>query len=101
MNFYESERIIRKNKKYVKSKAYEVINKAQSKGLTYEEIVFANDCALKHSDMLNETQVDILNMVREIAKSKMEQSNENTTSSDTILPDSVSTDPTTPNTKTS
>ena len=76
MRFYESERIIRKNRKYVKSKAYDAYRDSQKKGLSDEEIMHACECAMKHTNVLNETQIDILGVVRNIAKSNLEKNDE-------------------------
>ena len=77
--FYESERIVRKNRKYVKSRACGIVQQGLNKGLTYEEIVFANDMMLKNDDILNETQIDIVKMARQIAQTEMEKENEEST----------------------
>lgn len=75
--FYESERIIRKNRKHIKSKAYSAYETAKNTGMSDEEIVAASTGVITaDKDMLNETQIDIISMTRKIALSNMEKIDE-------------------------
>lgn len=78
--FYESDRIITKNKKYVKSKAYIAYESARNTGMSNEEIAAASiDAVTNSKDMLNETQIDIISITHEIALSNMEKIDEKNT----------------------
>lgn len=72
--FYEDERIVRKQQKYVKSKAYQKVKRLEDKGLSDDEIVGCLDVLLAQDN--NETQVDILNVARNIVISRQEKVNE-------------------------
>lgn len=71
--FYESSRIVNKNQKYVKTMAYNAINKALSLGISYEEIIVMNEIALKDSS-LSEIQVEILNKIHSLSQASVELS---------------------------
>lgn len=66
--FYETERIIRKQQRYVRSKAYETLRSLEIKKLDSREIVACIDVMLGGDN--TEIQVDILNLARKIATSK-------------------------------
>lgn len=58
--FYESERIVRKQLKYTKLKAYDVIRDLESKGLSDKEIISCINLLIKNGP--SEFQVDVLNL---------------------------------------
>lgn len=80
--FYETERIIRKQQKYIKSKAYATINRLENKGLDDSEISACLDVMLEDDN--NETQVDILNLAKTIIVSRQENVNEEISTTDYI-----------------
>lgn len=57
--FYESERIVRKQLNYTKSKAYDVIRDLESKGLSDKEIASCINLLIKNGP--SEFQMDVLN----------------------------------------
>lgn len=72
--FYETERIIRKQQRYVKSKACSIISSLESKELTREEVIACIDVMLSEDN--SESKVDILNLARKIVTSRKESGNE-------------------------
>lgn len=72
--FYETERIINKQNKYVKRKANDVINSFDDKDLSTKEVLACIDVMLTEDN--NETKVDILNLARKIVLSNQEKENE-------------------------
>lgn len=75
--FYETERIINKQNKYVKRKANDVIISFDGKDLSTKEILACIDVMLTEDN--NETKVDILNLARKIVLSNQEKENEQST----------------------
>ena len=71
--FYESERIIRKNEKHKKTKAYDLISDLKKKGLSNEEMIEAVKILL--SDNNNEFQDDVLNKAKSILEALEEIKN--------------------------
>jgi hypothetical protein len=72
--FYETERIINKQNKYIKRKANDVINSFDGKDLSTKEVLACIDVMLTEDN--NETKVDILNLARKIVLSNQEKENE-------------------------
>jgi ribosomal protein S24E len=72
--FYETERIINKQNKYIKRKALDVVNSFMSKTLTQDEIVACIDVMLGEDN--TETRVDVLNLARKIVISNKENVDE-------------------------
>lgn len=68
--FYESERIIRKNEKYEKTKAYSIVSDLKNKGLSNEEMIEATRILLNGNK--NESQSAILNKVLSILEASKE-----------------------------
>ena len=66
--FYESERIINKNRKYMNIRAYSIIHELERKGLAIAEQIASIDILLE--DKNNEFQVDILNRAKVILNKK-------------------------------
>ena len=66
--FYESERIISKNNRYVNLRAYTIIQELEKKKLTLEEQIASIEILLE--DEKNEFQVDVLNRAKKILNSK-------------------------------
>jgi hypothetical protein len=67
---YESQRIIHKQQKYVKTRAYNVINDLERKGFNSTESI---DIIKKmRSDDCNETEQDILDYARKVLELKKE-----------------------------
>ena len=62
--FYETERIIRKNQKYEKSRAYATISKLENKGLSKAEMLEAIEILLKDDN--TESQQSILELAKRI-----------------------------------
>lgn len=75
--FYETERVIHKQQKYVKRQALDVVSSFANKALTFDEVVACIDVMLKEDN--NETRVDVLNLARNIVISRKENENEQTT----------------------
>jgi len=73
--FYESERIIHKNRKYVKSMAYDILGKIKEKYSKHTERVAIIDVMIA-SPNTNETQKDILQLARKIVISEQEKKDE-------------------------
>ena len=71
--FYESERIIAKNKKYVNIRAYSILHELKYKGLTSAEQVASVDILLE--DETGEFQINVLNKAKEILEA-MEKKND-------------------------
>lgn len=69
--FYETERIINKQQKYIKQKALNIINSFNDKKLSKKEIIACLDIMLNEDN--TETKTDILNMARVIVLSKQEK----------------------------
>jgi hypothetical protein len=68
--FYETQRIINKQRKYMKSMAYSIIVEMRQKQLNYDQ-------SIDHVNMLlskepTEFQVDVLNYAKAVLKSKKE-----------------------------
>jgi hypothetical protein len=72
--FYETERIVRKQQKYVKIKAYSTISRLENKGLSVSEMTNAIDILL--TDENTEFQQDILKLAKHILESRKESSGE-------------------------
>ena len=68
--FYETERIVHKQMKYLEIQALSIINSFLNKKLSIDEIVACLDVMLKED--ISEIKVDILNMARTILISKKE-----------------------------
>lgn len=84
MTFYDSERIVRKNEKYEKTKAYAAISKLENKGLSVSEMIEALDILLK--DQNTESQQSILERAKKILESRKESDcEENSDENDTGL----------------
>jgi len=71
MTFYDTDRIVRKQQKYEKLKAYGIINKLEKGNLSNEDMVKAVDILLK--DENTEFQQDILNRAKAILVSRKEE----------------------------
>ena len=71
--FYESERIVAKNKRYVNIRAYSILHELKNKGLTPAEQVASVDILLE--DETGEFQIDVLNKARAILEA-MEKKND-------------------------
>lgn len=72
--FYESERIIRKNEKHKKTKAYDLISDLKKKGLSNEEMIEAIKILL--NDNNNEFQDDVFNKAKCILETLEEIKND-------------------------
>lgn len=70
--FYDTERIVRKQEKYEKSKAYEVISTLKHKGLSTKETLACIE-VMSFLDNNNESQQAILNLAHRIVASHVEQ----------------------------
>ena len=70
--FYDTERIVRKQEKYEKSKAYEVIGALKHKGLNTKETLACIEI-MSFLDSNNESQKAILNLAHQIVTSHVEQ----------------------------
>ena len=70
--FYDTERIVRKQEKYEKSKAYEVISALKLKGLSTKETLACIEI-MSFLDTNNESQNAILNLAHQIVTSHVEQ----------------------------
>lgn len=81
--FYEAERIIHKQRKYVKMQALNVISSFANKTLTFDEVIACIDLMLQDDN--NETRVDVLNLARNLVISRKETYDE----------DAIFTEPTT------
>jgi hypothetical protein len=68
--FYETDRIVRKQQKYEKIRAYALIDEQKSNGLSDAEIIASIDVLLGGKN--NEFQVGVLRLAREILKFKGE-----------------------------
>jgi hypothetical protein len=72
MMFYDTERIVRKQEKYEKSKAYDVISALKHKGLNTKETLACIE-VMSFLDSNNESQIAILNLAHQIVTSHVEQ----------------------------
>jgi hypothetical protein len=72
--FYDSERMLRKQLKYVKLKAYETIFALEAKGLEADEVLASIEMLLKSDN--SEFQIDILELAKDILLARKEASNE-------------------------
>lgn len=72
--FYETERIVNKQQKYIKQKALNILNSFSDKKLSKEEIIACLDIMLNQDN--TETKTDILNMARVIVLSKQEKNDD-------------------------
>lgn len=72
--FYETERIIRKQQRYVNSKACTIIKALEGKGLNDNEITACIDVMLSEDN--TESKVEILNHARKIVTSRKETESE-------------------------
>lgn len=79
MTFYESERIVRKQQKYEKLKAYEAISKLENKGLSTTEMIDALNILIKDDN--TEFRHDVLNRAKAILTSRKESDSDNEGSS--------------------
>ena len=77
MTLYDTERIIRKQNKYVKSRAYIIINSLESKKLNNDEILACIQVMLTEDN--SEIQIDILNLASKIILNKTGDIDENPT----------------------
>jgi dTDP-glucose pyrophosphorylase len=68
--FYENERIVRKQVRVVNSRAYDIIQDLESKGLGDKEIVACIGLLLKQEN--SEFQVDILNFALKTVNTRQE-----------------------------
>ena len=68
--FYDTERILRKQEKYVKLKAYSTIKKLECKGLSVDEMINALEILL--TDDNTEFQESVLERAKDILKSQKE-----------------------------
>ena len=67
--FFENDRIVRKQRNYIKSRAYDLLNSFKKENLSKDEIVAALE--LLHLDKSNtEFYVDIINKAQSIIKNK-------------------------------
>lgn len=73
--FYETERIIEKQQRYIRRKAIDVVNSFDKESLTPDEVVACIDVMLEEDN--NETRADILNKARNIVLANKESSDEN------------------------
>ena len=67
--FYESERIVRKNENYEKTKAYAVISELESKGLSVQESISMIDVLLK--DTPTESMASSLEKAKNLLLNRM------------------------------
>lgn len=72
MMFYDTERIVRKQERHEKSKAYEVISALRLKGLNTKETLACIE-VMSFLDSNNESQKAILNLAHRIVTSYVEQ----------------------------
>ena len=63
--FYETERIVRKQEKYVKSKAYDIIEDFKRRGLSDEESLACVELSIKNTNA-EDISSDFLSMARKI-----------------------------------
>ena len=70
--FYDTERIVRKQEKYEKSKAYDVIETLKLKGLNTKESLACIEI-MSFLDSNNESQKAILNLAHQIVTSHIEK----------------------------
>ena len=76
--FYESQRIVDKHLKLVKSRAYGIINSLESEKLTHDEVLSCINLMMIGDN--TETQIDVLNYARQVvlAKQEIERVEDNT-----------------------
>ena len=72
MQFYESERIIRKQERYEKSKAYDIIGTLKCKDLSMPEVLACIEVMSKNVEN-SESQVSVLALAHRIATYYVEQ----------------------------
>jgi hypothetical protein len=70
--FYDTERIVRKQEKYEKSKAYDIISTLKLKGLSTKESLACIEI-MSFLDSNNESKNAILNLAHQIITSHIEQ----------------------------
>jgi len=75
--FYDTERIVRKQEKYEKTKAYATISKLKSKGLSVSEAIDAISILLEDDN--TESQQAILERAKRILQSEKESLDEECT----------------------
>jgi len=72
MNFYETDRIIRKQQTFEKSRAYDIIGVLKHKNMSYQEVLACLDVMI-FVDGQSETQMQILTKAKEITNYYIEQ----------------------------
>ena len=75
--FYESERIVRKQQKYEKTRAYAIVNDLQRKGLSHQEMIEAVNILLMSEN--TECQQAILEKAKLILSAQKEIMDEEST----------------------
>lgn len=78
MSFYDTERIVRKQQKHEKTRAYATISKLENKGLSVSEMIDALDILLKDDN--TEFQQAVLDRAKSILESRKEIEDEKDTS---------------------
>jgi hypothetical protein len=72
MNFYETDRMIRKQQNYEKSRAYDVIGSLKARNLSDQEILSCIEVMMM-LDGQNETQIQALILAKQIVINYLEQ----------------------------
>lgn len=75
--FYETSRVIQKQRKYLKTKANQVLQELKDSDLSDDEILACLD-VMSHDDV-SDTQKDIIDVAKNIVKSRQGLQNEEST----------------------